>query len=84
MAGTDSSFSAAGQGLSVGNTGYTPNRDHANRGNPAGDQVNKDEGNNPVNGSSGETKIEGKDVSKATVTTRPQWKTGTDPLWPNS
>lgn len=84
MAGTDSSFSVAGQGLSVGNTGATPNRDHANRGNPAGDQVDKTEGSNPINGSDGTDPIEGTDVSKATITKRPQWDTSQDPLWPNS
>lgn len=79
MAGMDSTFSAAGQGQSV-----SVNLRDTQFGNPSGDVVDNSEGNNPVNGNDGETRIEGRDVSRATITKSPQWKTGTDPLWPNS
>lgn len=79
MASTDSTFSGYGQGQNV----PVISRD-TQLGNPNGDVVNRDEGNNPVNGNGSETRIEATDVSKGTIITPPQWKTGTDPLWPNS
>lgn len=81
MAGTDSVFSAPGTSI---NNNVSINVRDDNMGNSRGDVVDNSEGNNPINGSSGETALEGKDVSKATITKRPQWDTSQDPLWPNS
>lgn len=79
MAGTDSIFSAAGQGASV-----SVNLRDTQFGNPNGDVVDNSEGVNSISGSDGTNPIEGSDVSSATITKAPQWKTSTDPLWPNS
>ena len=79
MASMSSTFSAAGQGQSV----PVVSRD-TQFGNPNGDVVDNTEGDNPTNGSDGTDPIEGRDVSKATITKRPQWDTSQDPLWPKS
>lgn len=79
MAGTDSTFASAGMEMNVPHK----TRD-TEMGNPNGDVVDKTEGNNPINGSSGETAVEPMDASTGTINTRPQWDTSQDPIWPNS
>lgn len=79
MAGTDSTFAAAGMGQSV-----SQNLRDTELGNERGDIVDNSESNLLFNGNDGTDPIEGRDVSKATVTKRPQWDTSQDPLWPNS